>query len=193
MQTLSRIDAIKAIQKMWVAGTLGIFFTTLLRSIAIHIQQSSLSPNWFYTLDLFIRYGYLLWLLVYFFMSNLRIDQTNEKKELSFDVIQSLASWTTLVALDFVVPGKGLPHDQFRWAVTVANLTIILIAALALNWFPDLNLRTVRRAGIGFAIASLLVVWLPFREVIVLGIVGVLELLLLTVLAFYVCRRWPTA
>lgn len=193
MQTLSRIDAIKAIQKMWVAGTLGIFFTTLLRSIAIHIQQSSLSPNWFYTLDLFIRYGYLLWLLVYFFMSNLRIDQTNEKKELSFDVIQSLASWTTLVALDFVVPGKGLPHDQFRWAVTVANLTIILIAALALNWFPDLNLRTVRRAGIGCAIASLLVVWLPFREVIVLGIVGVLELLLLTVLAFYVCRRWPTA
>jgi len=178
---------------MWVAGTLGIFFTTLLRSIAIHIQQSSLSPNWFYTLDLFVRYGYLLWLLVYFFMSNLRIDQTSEKKDLPFDVIQSLVSWITLVALDFVVPGKGIPHDRFRWAVTVANLTIIIIAGLALGWFPDKELRNIRLAGNGCAIVSLVVVWLPFHDVIVLLLVALFELLLLIVLAIYVRRRWPTA
>ena len=192
VQNLTRTAARKQIQRMWVAGTLGVFFTTLLRSIAVHIQQASLTPNFSYTLELFIRYGYLSLLLIYFFMSNLRIDQSDDRKDLPFDVIQSLASWTTLVALDFVVPGHGFPLGQYWWAVSVANLTIIIIAAFALLWFPVENLKTIRRAGIGCAIASIVVVWLPLPQRTVLLAVAALESGLLAVLAIYVYRRWPT-
>ena len=177
---------------MWVAGTLGVFFTKLLRSFAVHIQQTSLTPNWPYTLELFIRYGYLLLLLIYFFMSNLRIDQSDDWKDLPFDVIQSLASWTTLIALDFLMPGHGIPVGTFWWAVTVANITILSIAAFALMWFPVANLRSIRLSGIACAIASITVVWTPLPKAISLSIAGALEIGLFIVLARYVRRRWPT-
>jgi len=177
---------------MWVAGTLAVFFNTLLRSIAVHVQQASLAPNWSYTVELFIRYGYLLALLVYFFMSNLRFEHSFHQRDLPFDVIQSVASWTTLIALDFVVPGYGIPMGQYRSAVTVANVTILVIAAFALMWFPVPNLRKIRWAGIGCAVASIVVVWLSLPAMPALLTVAVLEVVLLTVLAIYVKRRWPT-
>ncbi len=176
-----------------MAGTVAVFFTTLLKSVVVNIHQASLTPNWSYTLDLFTRYGYLLCLLIYFFMSNLRIDHSNHPKELPFDVIQSLASFTALIALDFMVPGYGIPLGQFWWAVTVANITILIIAAFALKWFPTgKKLDPIRWAGIGCAIASIIVVWMPIPEAIALASVGVLEGALLAVLAIFVYRRWPT-
>ena len=193
METLTRTHARREFQKLWVAGAQGVFFTILLRSLAVHLQQVSLTPNWLYTLDLFTRYGYLLWLLIYFFMSNLRIGQSDDKKDLPFDVIQSLLSWTTLVVLDFVVTGYGIPPGQRWWvAVTVANATILIIAILALQWFPDNKLKSIRKTGIALAIASIIVVWLPFSGVVVLLLVTTLELALLTVLLIYVYQRWPT-
>src|SRR5689334_23022789 len=117
MATATRIDARRAVQRMWVAGTLGVFFTTVLRNLPVHLHQVSSTPNWIYTLDLFGRYGYLLWLLVYFFISNFRIDQSEHEKDLQFDVIQSVVSLSALVALDFVVPGQGFPVGRFWWAI----------------------------------------------------------------------------
>jgi len=193
VESLTRQAARKQIQKMWVAGTLGVFFTTLLRTFAVHVQEASLTPNWPYTAELFIRYGYLLLLLIYFFMSNLRIDHSDHPKDLPFDVIQSLASWSTLVALDFVVPGYGIPIGRYWLAVTWANVTILSIAAFALKWFPVPNLRNVRLAGIGFAIASFVVVWMRISEATALSVVATFEGGLLAVLAIYVYRRWPTA
>ena len=84
------------------------------------------------------------------------------------------------------------PLGQYWWAVSVANLTIIIIAAFALLWFPVENLKTIRRAGIGCAIASIVVVWLPLPQRTVLLAVAALESGLLAVLAIYVYRRWPT-
>ena len=178
---------------MWVAGTLGVFFTTVVRSIPVHIRQTSLTPDWPYTLDLFTRYGYLVWLLVYFFMSNFRIDQSDNEKDLKFDVIQSVISLTALVALDFVVPGQGIPLGRFSWAITVANATIIIIASLALRWFPHADLRNLRLAGVVLAIVSIVVAWMPFSAVTILLSVSVLEFAILTVLFVYVCRRWPAS
>jgi len=194
METVTHKSAKKAIQRQWVAGTVAVFFTTLLKSLVVHIHQASLTPNWPYTVDLFTRYGYLLCLMIYFFMSNLRIDQSDHPKDLPFDVIQSLASFTTLIALDFMVPGYGIPVGQFWWAVTVANVTILIIAPFALKWFPsDGKLNYVRWGGIGCAIASIIVVWLPIPESIALALVLLLEGGLLAVLAIFVRRRWPTA
>ena len=183
----------KAIQRQWVAGTVAVFFTTFLKSIVVHVHQVSLTPNWPYTLDLFTRYGYLLCLLIYFFMSNLRIDHSDHPKDLPFDVIQSFASFTTLIALDFMVPGYGIRLGHFWWAVTVANVTILIIAAFALKWFPrDRKLDPIRWAGVGCAIASIIVVWMPIPEAVALGVVAALEGLLLIVLMIFVRRRWPT-
>ena len=193
MENLTRKAAKKAIQRQWVAGTVAVFFTTLLKSIVVHTHQASLTPNWPYTLDLFTRYGYLFCLMIYFFMSNLRIDHSDHPKDLPFDVIQSLASFITLIALDFMVPGYGIRLGQFWWAVTVANITILIIAAFALKWFPrDEKLDSVRWAGIGCAIASIIIVWMPIPECIALTLVALLQGGLLAVLAIFVYRRWPT-
>jgi len=176
---------------MWVAGTLGVFFTAAVRSIPVHIRQTSMTPDWPYTLDLFTRYGYLLWLLVYFFMSNLRIDQSEKANELKYDVIQSVVSLAALVGLDFVVSGQGIPVGSYSWAITVANAAILIIAGLALKWFPDGNLRKLRVAGLMLAAVSIFIAWTPFSAMHVLLVVGGLELVLLGVLCAYVYRRWP--
>lgn len=191
MENPTRADARKAVQKMWVAGTLGVFFTTVLRNFPVHLHQISPTPDWAYTLDLLTRYGYLIWLLVYFFMSNFRIDQSDHEKDLKFDLIQSVISLGALVGLDFVVPGQGIPLGRFWWAITLANATIIAIASLAFRWFPDDNLKGPRLAGIVLAAISIIVAWLPFSPVVVLLCVSILELALLAVLFIYVYRRWP--
>ena len=191
MAELKKADARKELQKMWVAGTLGAYFTTLLRTLPVYLHQISSTPDWVYTFDLFIRYGYLAWFLIYFFMSNLRIDPTNAN-ELRFDVIQSFASLTALVFLDFVVPGTGIPLGEYWWAVTIANLTIIIIASLALYWFHDNRLTFIRIAGIVLALISIVVAWLPFSALVTLSLVGVFEIALLLVLGKFVseiCKR----
>jgi hypothetical protein len=178
---------------MWVAGTLGVFFTTVLRSVPVHLRQTSLTPDWPYTLDLFTRYGYLLWLLIYFFMSNFRIDQSDDRNDLKFDVIQSVASLTALVGLDFVVSGYGIPLGHYPWAITVANVTILIIASLALKWFKVANLKSLRVAGLILAALSIAVAWIPAPPVpTLLGVAG-LEAGLLVVLFLYVSRRWPAS
>jgi len=185
MVDLKKADAKKEFQKMWVAGTLGVYFTTLLRTLPVHLHQISSTPDWVYTFDLFIRYGYLIWFLVYFFMSNLRIDPAN-LNELSFDVIQSFVSLTAVVFLDFVVPGTGIPLREYWWAVTIANLTIIIIASLALFWFHDERLTPIRIAGIVLALLSIVVAWLPISALVALSLVGVSVIVLLIVLATFV-------
>jgi hypothetical protein len=192
MPTLTQAQAKKEVQRLWVAGTVGAFFAAAFSSIPVHINLISSKPDWLYTLDLSIRYGYLLWLLVYFFMSNIRIDQSDNPKDLKYDLIQSVLSLTVLVALDFGVPGQGLRVGaSYAEGITVANAAIIIIAGLALKWFPVDNLGGLRIAGLVLAGMSIIVAWTPFSAVQVMGVVAVLELILIGVLAVYVHRRWP--
>jgi hypothetical protein len=158
----------------------------LIRSIPVHIHQGVLASDWPYTPDLFIRYGYLLWLLVYFFISNLRIDQSNAVHDLPYDVIQSVFSLGAL-------PGQGIPLGSYSGAITVANVAIIIIAGLALMWYPEQQLKKLRVAGLLLAAFSILVAWMPFSAVYVLPAVMALELCLLGVLYAYASRRWPAA
>jgi hypothetical protein len=150
-----------------------------------------LASDWPYTPDLFIRYGYLLWLLVYFFISNLRIDQSNAVHDLPYDVIQSVFSLGALFGLDFIVPGQRIPLGSYSGAITVANVAII--AGLALMWYPEQQLQKLRVAGLLLAAFSILVAWMPFSAVYVLPAVMALELCLLGVLYAYASRRWPAA
>ena len=135
----------------------------------------------------------MLLLLVYFFISNLRIDQSNDVHDLPYDVIQSVFSLGALFGLDFIVPGQGIPLGSYSGAITVANVAIIIIAGLALMWYPEQQLKKLRVAGLLLAAFSILVAWMPFSAVYVLPAVMALELCLLGVLYAYASRRWPAA
>src|SRR5712692_5259995 len=81
----------KAFQDLWVAGTLGAFFTAFARSLPVHLREISRHFDTEYTIDRFVRYGYLLWLLAYFLISNLqnRQSKTLNKWDITYDVVQS--------------------------------------------------------------------------------------------------------
>jgi hypothetical protein len=113
--------------------------------------------------------------------------------DLPYDVIQSVFSLGALFGLDFIVPGQGIPLGSYSGAITVANVAIIIIAGLALMWYPEQQLKKLRVAGLLLAAFSILVAWMPFSAVYVLPAVMALELCLLGVLYAYASRRWPAA
>ena len=79
-------------------------------SLPLHLKET----NWRvfdcdYTLDTFVRYGYLLWLLWYFFISNLNLqnDLPEPKKwDVWYDVLQPVCSLTAAFFLGFVLPDQ---------------------------------------------------------------------------------------
>jgi hypothetical protein len=62
----------KAFLVLWVGGTVGGFFSALMRSVPLHLGQLAWPShaNRAYTSDLVLRYGYLAWLIIYFGLSN---------------------------------------------------------------------------------------------------------------------------
>jgi hypothetical protein len=84
----------RAFQHLWVAGTLGAFFTALARNLPVHLSQMTAAYDLKYTLDVFVRYAYLIWLLGYFFMSALQNNRSSTPtwRDILFDVLQSTVS-----------------------------------------------------------------------------------------------------
>lgn len=126
----------RAFQKLWVAGTMGAFFTAFARNLPTHLSQLGWPIDLNYTLDIFLRYAYLLWLLSYFFVSNLKFeaDIMPDTRDLFFDVVQSVASLTAAFFLDFLVN-----NSEHRGILTFAwpNAAILVICFLALILFKN--------------------------------------------------------
>jgi hypothetical protein len=98
----------KVFERMWVAGTLGAFFAAFVRTIPIDARTLTFhfqSVCWPCTWDRVIRYGYLLWLLDYFFISNVRNEEQvpPKVKDLVFDVLQSTSALGAAIFLGFIV------------------------------------------------------------------------------------------
>jgi hypothetical protein len=127
----------KAFQTMWIAGSIGAFFSALTRNLPLHFEEFSRTPDFLYTLDRFLRYGYLLWLLAYFFTSNLRNNPATAPKrwEVSFDVLQSACALAAAFGLGFIAPGSGFSVDSYGWTMGVANAAILVISVFSLIWF----------------------------------------------------------
>ncbi|HVR08134.1 MAG TPA: hypothetical protein VMW75_08805, partial [Thermoanaerobaculia bacterium] len=60
--TTRQQKAKRALRRFWVAGTAGAFLSALARNLPLDIESTTSSPDWPYTIDLFIRYGYVFWL-----------------------------------------------------------------------------------------------------------------------------------
>jgi hypothetical protein len=149
----------KAFVRFWVAGTVGGFLATLMRSVPLDFEHRAWPPDWAYTLDLFIRYGYLVWLMAYFFFSNLRDDdKALGRGDVLFDVFQTLASFAAAYALGFAVPGKGFGYGLSSCAFEYVNWTIFTICAFSLP-FGGRPITHLRILGGLFALFSLVTVW----------------------------------
>jgi hypothetical protein len=131
----------KGFQKLWVAGTMGAFFTALVRNLPVHLKQFAWPCDWNYTIDLFVRYGYLLWLLTYFLVSTVGIDDEGyeaTKRDIIYDVGQSAFSLTAAFFLGFVLPDQ---HYKLG-AYAITNGVICAICFVALWWFHDARSAT---------------------------------------------------
>src|SRR4026207_1832043 len=71
----NRYRFLLAFETMWSNGVFGTYFFVVLRNLAVHLPRAGLTPDWYYTLDLFLKYGYLLWFLGYFFVVTLQLQE----------------------------------------------------------------------------------------------------------------------
>ncbi len=143
-----------AFQNLWVAGTLGAFFVALATNLPSHIQQFSWSPDPIYTFNVYLKYGYLLWFLGYFFISNLRneLQKQATKRDLFFDVTQSVLALISAYALGFIVSGVDMGFSAY----IIANAAIFIICILSLCFYGCGASEGVNRIRVYAAIIAIL-------------------------------------
>jgi hypothetical protein len=161
-----RLQPNKAFQRLWVAGTLGAFFTTLARTLPGDLHQLVYEFNPGFALNVVLRYGYQLWLIWYFFLSNLRSqnDDPPKKHEVPYDVVQSVCGLIAAYYLGFLVSPNLAEHPYGTFhgilAYLAPNGAICVICFLAWLLFREkhLELQTPRLVGAGIGAASLVLV-----------------------------------
>lgn len=126
--------------KMWIAGTMGAYFTFLFRNLAADVPTFSLFQiDCGYTFYVWVRYAYLFWFLAYFFASNVRHEgnqQTISKWDIWFNVAQALASFGAAYYLGFLTRGGDATlSGSTSCAVGAANAAIAIICMFSLIGF----------------------------------------------------------
>jgi hypothetical protein len=145
----------KAFRILWVTGTLGTYFIAVIRKLLNDFFGVPAPPPGPPIGDLLVRYGYVLWFLTYFFVTNLRLNRNPEKWDLLFDVIQAGIGLSVAFALGFLDQQQGFSFAHQAYAVIVSNAGIIVIAGLAWWWFPNLpKVNALRLVGAAVAAAS---------------------------------------
>jgi hypothetical protein len=129
----------RALIKMWIAGTMGAYFTFLFRNLALDLPTFALHQiDWPYTFGVWVRYAYLFWFLAYFFVSNVRHDANRaalSKWDIGFDLTQAIASFVAAFFLGFIVrPNNDFAHSTST-AIEVANAAIAAICLFSLVFF----------------------------------------------------------
>jgi hypothetical protein len=146
----NKTKALIAFRNLWVAGTVGGFLGALMRSVPLDVTRPPASPSELFPYDLVLRYAYLLWFIVYFFLSNLGKDQI-QKGDIAFDVFQSLMSFVAAFALGITARGEGF--ERSSEAFQAANGAIFVICLVSLlfivrdGWKNQLQLNLLRIGG----------------------------------------------
>lgn len=124
--------------RMWIAGTMGAYFTFLFRNLALDLPTFSIrDANCSYTLMVCIRYAYLLWFLAYFFGSNVRYERNKaglSAWDVGFDVTQAVIGIVAAFFLGFIVRAADFAYSTSS-AVEAANGGIALICLFSLICF----------------------------------------------------------
>lgn len=202
----SRATAKKAFQRLWVAGAMGAFFSALIKTLPVDWANRTSHPNWAFTFETWLRYSYLLWLLAYFFASNLRAQSSDppRKWEVTYDLIQSISALIAAYFMGFVVTVDFSDATRFG----VANAAIFAICFLAFCWSfqrvqqglaPNTEehkkVQRLRIAGaIVAAISALLAIFGPYLvdQVYVSSILLITLLILATILWIFIKIRIKT-
>lgn len=190
--------SLRAFQSMWVAGTLGAFFTAFARNIPLHIDHAinSTSISWEYTADVLLRFAYAAWFLAYFFLSNLDNEAaTPDERAVAFDVVQSIASLGAIYCFGFAVTGRGFSEEQPGPSLAAANVAVGVVCLFSVLFYgtvtPQHNL--LRLCGLAVAAIGVLVGVSVSARFVVLGAGWVILFALVGYLVMYGWQRTPPA
>jgi len=118
----------KALRDLWVAGTAGAILTALARNLPL-LQEAGLPPTFPEVLDELLRIAYTVFLLAYFFVSNVdNSDETPDWCDILFDVVQSAATLWALFWIGFALPGHGHGSNAPGLAMRSTGIAIAAIA-----------------------------------------------------------------
>jgi len=144
----------KAFRYMWVAGALGAYFIAVIRKLLTDFFGVPAPLTGLPIGDVLVRYGYVLWFLTYFFVTNLRLTADPDDWDVPFDVIQGAIGLSVAFAMGFLDQQQGFSFAHQAYAVIFADAGIIVIALLALCWFKKPKLKAIRLVGAAVAAAS---------------------------------------
>jgi hypothetical protein len=163
-----------ALVDLFMVGAVGAFFVALASNIPVDIQNLPVFTNrpvdWTYALNRIVRYEYLLWFLMYFFVSNLRRKRQDENPESNkherydvfFYLAQSVLSLGAVFYLGMLVSNEGF--ERYGYAVLAADIAIGSICLLSLWYWKDngskCKLNALRVVGFLLACVSVRVAYL---------------------------------
>ncbi|WP_316366531.1 hypothetical protein [Candidatus Thiodiazotropha sp. CDECU1] len=154
----NRDKARLAFQSMWVAGTLGAFFVALLSNLSKHIPETAWPKDVdaLYTMQLILSYGYLLWFLTYFFISNFsnEILQKARKKDLLFDIIQSLVAFFAAYKLGFLSLNLNFSYISYAYA-SASVFVICFLSFLLFGCESKRGINLIRVYGLIISLISI--------------------------------------
>jgi hypothetical protein len=149
---------VRALERLLLTSTAGAFFFAFARNIPVHFNERSCDPNWTYTIDLFLRYGYLLWLLAYFLVSsasNDLLDENRDCRSIFFDGAQAILALTAAYFLGFIL--QDPPYGLF--ALAIANGVVLIICVLSLVFFRKRSTRGLNKLRVwGIVISGISIV-----------------------------------
>jgi hypothetical protein len=136
--------------QLWVAGTLGALFGVAARNVPVDLSTISLNPQLSYTLDRALRWGYLVWLIAFFFISGAGLQRERQQHPAAVDshdfyyyFVQAILSFGAAYFLGFLVPGT-----QFTTlAYASGNFAMFGIAVLAAVRYPERHYQLLRSTG----------------------------------------------
>ena len=163
----------RTFQKVWVAGTAGGFFSALVGAVpTIWSQRASfghIDPS--FTALQYARHLYLIWLAVYFALSQMRrehLDSRVRGQDIWFDVLQSAIAFVAVCFLGFS-KGPDLVAQSLRNTGITASIAIAAISVLALLFFSrddipavvvrGVTLNKIRVFGLIWSIIGFAVFW----------------------------------
>jgi peptidoglycan/LPS O-acetylase OafA/YrhL len=134
-----------ALVKLFMGGAVGAFFVALASDIPVDIQSLTVITgqrvNWTHTLDRAVRYEYLLWFLIYFWVSDFRREKEEAEPtfpspyDVFFYLAQCVLSLGAVFYLGMLVPQEGF--KRYGCAVLAGDIAIGLICLFSLKYRND--------------------------------------------------------
>ena len=205
----------KALRKFWIGGLAGAFFAAVTHSLQVdwktsvfqtsqmifHPFQALSRASGSYTVEVLLRYGYMLWLMGYFFVAVFDLDQqgdgdptakTHNRWDIAFDAIQSFLATIAIIVLTSVA---GQARD-YRIDHLVPNIAIALIGGISWLFFEGeaakekvpLEITPLRIMTTILGAAGAIVGWLSPDRVRLSLLPVFLFLLYLILLSYYQLR-----